>query len=252
MEWMNYHHLLYFWHVVREGGILPASKVLKVSHPTISAQIKQLERALGEALFDRRGRRLELTEMGRTVHRYADEIFMLGRELMDAVKGRPVGRPLKFVVGITEVMPKLLIKRLLEPLFRMPESVYLVCEEDRFDRLLGKLARHGIDLLLTDAPLPPGSGIKAFNHPLGECGITFFCAPELASDLRGRFPKRLNGAPFLLPAEGTVLRRSLEQWFLEKDIRPGAWPSSRTVRCSRSSDRMGRGYLVRPASSKIR
>jgi LysR family transcriptional activator of nhaA len=220
MEWLNYHHLLYFWVVVREGGLLPASRVLKLAHSTISAQVKRLERTLGEPLFDRSGRKLALTETGRVVYRYADEIFTLGRELVDTVKGRPTGLPIRLVVGVTEVMPKLVIRRLLGPVFALPEGVHLVCEENRFDRLLGDLARHRLDLLLTDAPLPPGSGVKAFNHLLGECGVSFFAAPGLIGKGKKRFPQCLDGAPFLLPAEETVLRRSLEQWFDQQGIRP--------------------------------
>jgi LysR family transcriptional activator of nhaA len=211
---------MYFWMVVREGGILPASRALKLAHPTISAQIKRLEESLGETLFDRSGRRLELTETGRIVYRYADEIFTLGRELIETMKGLPTGSPLKLVVGVTDVMPKLVVRRMLEPVFTMPEFVHLVCEEDRFDRLLGDLARLRLDLLLTDAPLPPGSGIKAFSHLLGECGVSFFATREVAAEHEKDFPKRLDGTPFLLPAEGTVLRRSLEQWFDAKGIRP--------------------------------
>lgn len=220
MEWLNYHHLHYFWAVVREGGIQPAARKLKLAHPTVSAQVKQLERAMGEKLLERRGRRLELTERGRVVYRYADEIFSLGRELIDTMKGRATGYPIRFTVGIAQVMPKLVVRQLLEPVFSLPEKVHLVCEEDRFDRLLGDLGRHKLDLLLTDAPLPPGTGIKAFNHLLGQCGLSFFAAGKLQINMRKRFPGRLDGTPFLLPPEGTVLRRSLEQWFDEKGVRP--------------------------------
>jgi LysR family transcriptional activator of nhaA len=217
---LNYHHLLYFWVVAREGGILPASRVLKLAHPTISAQVKQLERSLGEALFDRTGRRLELTETGRVVFSYADEIFTLGREMIDTVKNRPAGRPMRFIVGVAEVMPKLVVRQLLRPVFSLPEAVHLICEEDRFEKLLGELASLRMDLLLTDAPLPQGAGVKAFNHLLGECGVSFFAAERLCGSLRKGFPRSLDGAPFLLPAEDTALRRSLEQWFDEMDVRP--------------------------------
>lgn len=220
MDWLNYHHLLYFWVVAREGGILPASRVLKLAHPTISAQVKQLERSLGEALFDRTGRRLELTETGRVVFSYADEIFTLGREMIDTVKNRPLGRPMRFVVGVAEVMPKLVVRQLLQPIFSLPEAVHLICKEDSFENLLGELASLKVDLLLTDAPLPQGAGVKAFNHLLGECGVSFFAAEKLCGSLRKGFPRSLDGAPFLLPAEDTALRRSLEQWFDEMDVLP--------------------------------
>lgn len=220
MEWLNYHHLLYFWVVAREGGLTPASKVLRLAHPTLSGQIRQLEDSLGEQLFDRTGRRLVLTDMGRTVFRYADEIFSLGRELMDVVKARPTGRPVRLSVGIADVLPKLVARQLLEPALRLQEPVRLVCYEDRYDRLLAALAVHELDVVLTDAPVAPGSNVRAYSRLLGECGLTFFAAPSLHGACKGKFPKCLQGAPFLLPTETTVLRRSLEQWFDTHDVHP--------------------------------
>lgn len=220
MEWLNYHHLLYFWVVAREGGLMPASRVLHLAHPTLSGQIRQLEESLGEQLFDRSGRRLVLTDMGRTVFRYADEIFSLGRELMDVVKARPTGRPVRLTVGIADVVPKLVARQLLDPALHLDEPVRLVCYEDRYDRLLASLALHELDVILTDAPVAPGSNVRAYSRLLGECGLTFFAAPELHRQCRGKFPKCLDGAPFLLPTDTTVLRRSLEQWFDTQAVRP--------------------------------
>lgn len=220
MEWLNYHHLLYFWVVAREGSLSRASEKLRLAHPTVSGQIRALEEALGEKLFARSGRKLVLTEMGRTVYRYADEIFSLGRELMDTVKGRPVGRPLRLVVGIADVLPKLIAKRLIDPALRLPQELRLICHEDRTDRLLAEMALHSIDVILTDAPLPPGSAVRAYNHLLGECGVAFFGDAKLASALRRGFPRSLDGAPTLLPADNTTLRRSLDQWFEKNGVRP--------------------------------
>jgi LysR family transcriptional activator of nhaA len=220
MEWLNYHHLLYFWVVAREGGLTPASRVLRLAHPTLSGQIRQLEESLGERLFDRSGRRLVLTDVGKVVFRYADEIFSLGREMMDVVKGRPTGRPLRLNVGIADVLPKLVARRLLDPALHLPEQVRLVCYEDRYDRLLASLALHELDVVLTDAPVPPGGNVRAYGRLLGECGITFFAAPSLRGRCSGEFPKCLQGAPFLLPTETTVLRRSLEQWFDAHEVHP--------------------------------
>ncbi|MBW2525714.1 MAG: transcriptional activator NhaR [Deltaproteobacteria bacterium] len=222
MEWLNYHHFLYFWVVAREGGLLPASKVLRLAHPTISGQIKQLEESLGEQLFDRSRRKLELTEMGKVAYRYADEIFRLGQEFLDVVRDRPTGRPLRLVVGVTDVMPKLVVRWLLTPVLDAAEPVQLVCREDRHDRLLADLALHQLDVVLADAPIPPGSNIRAFNHLLGESGVTFFAADELARRYRKGFPTSLDGAPFLLPTEDNSFRRGLEQWFDAKQIRPEA------------------------------
>ncbi|MBI5532398.1 MAG: transcriptional activator NhaR [Deltaproteobacteria bacterium] len=220
MEWLNYHHLLYFWVVAREGGLTQASKVLRLAHPTLSGQIRQLEESFGEKLFDRSGRRLVLTDVGKTVFGYADEIFSLGNELIDTIRQRPTGRPARVHVGISHVLPKLVARRLLDPALQLAEPVHLVCHEDRYDRLLAALAVHDLDVILTDAPVAPGTNIRAYGHLLGECGITFFVAPSLHASCRGRFPKCLDGAPFLAPADGTSLRRSLEQWFTTQAVSP--------------------------------
>jgi len=220
MEWLNYHHLLYFWVVAREGGLTQASKVLRLAHPTLSGQIRQLEDSFGEKLFDRSGRRLVLTDVGKTVFGYADEIFSLGNELLDTIKRRPTGRPARVHVGISNVLPKLVARRLLDPALQLDDPVHLVCHEDRYDRLLAALSVHDLDVILTDAPVAPGTHLRAYSHVLGECGITFFVAPSLRASCRGRFPKCLDGAPFLAPAEATSLRRSLEHWFTTQAVSP--------------------------------
>jgi LysR family transcriptional activator of nhaA len=220
MEWLNYHHLLYFWTVAREGSVTRAAAELRLGQPTVSAQIRTLEGALGEKLFTRAGRNLALTEVGRIVFRYADDIFSLGRELLDAVKDRPTGRPIRFQVGIADVVPKLIAYRLLRPALELSEPVRLVCREDKPDRLLAELAVHDLDLVLTDAPLGPTHNVKAFNHLLGECGLTFFGNARLARAHRRGFPRSLDGGPVLLPTDNTTLRRALEQWFDTEGIRP--------------------------------
>ena len=220
VEWLNYHHLLYFWTVAREGGISPAAERLRLAHPTISAQVHALERALGEKLFTKQGRRLVLTDVGRVVFGYADEIFGLGRELMDTVKGRPTGQPRRLVVGVADAVPKLIAKRLLEPALQHPDDVRLLCREGKSEGLLRDLASHSLDVVLADAPLPPGSSIRAFNHLLGECGIAFFAVGSMARPRRRGFPRSLDGAPLLLPSEATALRRNLDQWFDALGVRP--------------------------------
>jgi LysR family transcriptional regulator, transcriptional activator of nhaA len=220
MEWLNYHHLLYFWMVAREGGVVRAARKLGLSQPTVSNQVRALEGMFGEPLFDRIGRRLVLTDVGQTVFRYADEIFSLGRELVDTVRGRAGGRPLRFTVGVANVVSKIIAYQLLVPAMRLSIPVRVVCREDRADTLLSALAVHEIDLVLSDAPVPPGVHIKAYSHLLGESGVTCFAAPALAARLRRRFPASLAGAPMLLPGESTILRRQLEDWFQDMDIRP--------------------------------
>jgi LysR family transcriptional regulator, transcriptional activator of nhaA len=220
MEWLNYHHLLYFWLVAREGGLAGASVKVRLAQSTLSGQIRALEISLGEKLFARSGRRLVLTEMGRVVFRYAEEIFTVGRELQDAVKGRPVGRPLSLNVGVADVVPKLVARRLLEPALKLAEPIHLVCREDRPDRLLAELAVHDLDVVLSDAPVNPSIRVRAFNHLLGECGIVFCGNQKLAAAYRRKFPRSLDGAPVILPTENTTLRRSLDTWFTAQGIRP--------------------------------
>jgi LysR family transcriptional activator of nhaA len=220
MDWLNYHHLYYFWLVTREGGLVQAAKKLRLAHPTVSAQVKALEESLGEKLFEKNGRRLVLTEMGRVVYDYAEEIFALGKDLVDTVKGRPTGRPLRLRVGIAEVVPKLIARQLLLPARRLETKVTILCREDKTVRLLSELGSHELDVVISDQPIPSGSLIKAYNHLLGECGVTLFARKELAARYRRGFPKSLNGAPLLLPSEGTELRRSLDQWFDETLILP--------------------------------
>jgi LysR family transcriptional activator of nhaA len=220
MAWFNYHHLLYFWTVAREGSIARACGQLHLTQPTISAQLRSLEKALGARLFDRVGRNLVLTDTGRVVYRYADEIFTLGRELQDTLQGRPPGRPLRLVVGVADTLPTPIAYRLIEPALRLPEAVQIVCERSKLEELLTRLAVHTLDVVLADAPVSPALKVRAFNHLLGECGISFFGTPGLVAAHRRGFPRSLDGAPVLLPAENTVLRRSLEQWFQAEGIRP--------------------------------
>jgi LysR family transcriptional activator of nhaA len=220
MEWLNYHHLYYFWMVAKEGTIARACEKLRLAQPTISGQLRQFEDSLGEKLFARSGRRLVLTEAGHVVYRYAEEIFTAGEELLDVLRGRPRGRPARFVVGISDALPKLIAFRILEPVLRMRETVQLVCLEDKPEGLLVRLASHGLDLILTDAPLSGAFRARAYNHHLGSSGLSFFGTAELAQRCKKGFPESLDGVPFLLPMEGSSLRRDLEQWFERHRVRP--------------------------------
>ncbi|MCC7241194.1 MAG: transcriptional activator NhaR [Acidobacteria bacterium] len=209
---LNYHHLLCVWTVTREGGVVRAAKALKVTQPTVSSHIRSLEDILGEPLFSREGRRLVPTDVGRVVADYADEIFSLGRELVDTVRTRSTGRRLRLAVGIADGMSKLVTHRLLEPAMQLGRPVHLVCREDRVERLLAALALHELDLVLSDVPVPPTVNVKAFNHLLGECHVTAFAQPALARRLRRGFPDSLAGIPLLLPSDGTALRRLVTDW----------------------------------------
>ena len=173
---LNYHHLRYFWTVARLGSITRATEELHLTQPGISTQLRTLERSLGEQLFSRSGRTLTLTETGRMVFRYADEIFTTGRELQETLAGRPAGRPSRLTVGVVDALPKLLTYRLLEPAGGMTEQVRLVLREDKPERLLADLAIHALDLVLSDAPVPATIRVRAHSHLLGESGITIFGA----------------------------------------------------------------------------
>lgn len=220
IEWLNYHHLLYFWTVVREGGVSKAATKLRLAQPTISGQLKTFEENVGQPLLLRQSTGVQLTDVGRMVYRYADEIFGLGRELQDALKGRPTGRPVVFRVGIVDVVPKLVAFRLLDVAIKMPERMLLHIEEDSAEHLLGRLATHELDLVLSDSPADPGLSLRVFNHPLGECGISLFASAKLATRLGKGWPKALDGAPFIMPRIGTTLRRAIEAWFDDRGIRP--------------------------------
>lgn len=221
MDWLNYHHLLYFWTVAKSGGLAPASKTLRISQSALSGQINQLQQALGQPLFDRRGRKLELNETGRMVYKYADEIFGLGRELMSVVRGRTsIASGSRLTVGISDVVPKLLVRQLLAPAFALSPRPALVFVEDSFDRLLDALAAHELDVVIADAPVPPNATVRAYHHALGESTISLVAPPELAGALQRGFPHSLDGAELLLPLPGSTLRRALDAWFSAHSITP--------------------------------
>ncbi|RKH06848.1 transcriptional activator NhaR [Corallococcus sp. CA053C] len=219
MAWLNYHHLLYFWTVARAGSIAKASEELHLAQPTISTQIKLLEEALGHQLFERKGRKLVLSDVGRTVMRYADEIFRLGNELKNVVSGLPTGQQLRLNVGVLDVIPKLVAEQLLKPALDAGPSLRIICRESPLPQLLASLALHELDVVLADAPGSEPVSVRSFNHLLGKCGVTFFAAASLAH-LRKDFPQSLNGAPMLLPSEESSVRRSLDLWFERRGIRP--------------------------------
>jgi LysR family transcriptional activator of nhaA len=220
MEWINYHHLLYFWTVAREGGVSKAAAKLRLSQPTISAQIRLLEDAVGQRLFQRQGRTLVMTDVGRVVFRYADEIFGLGRELMQTLRGRPSGRPLHLAVGVANAVPKLIAYRLLRPAVESAEPLYVVCREDNPEQLATQLATHALDVVIADTPAPPHLRVRVFNHLLGESDTSFFAPSALASRVRRRFPVSLNDTPMLLPTSNAALRRAVDEWLETERLRP--------------------------------
>jgi LysR family transcriptional activator of nhaA len=211
---------MYFWTVAREGSIAKASEVLHLTPQTISGQLKLLEQAVGEKLFERVGRGLALTDTGQVVNQYADEIFMLGAELTQRVKSSQALVPTTLNVGIVNSIPKLVALRVLEPALSMEDPVKIICREGDIDPLLGELAVHRLDLVISDRPIPTGINVKAYNHPLGGSHMSFFAHRSIARKYQKRFPKSLEGAPVLLPIQGSPLRRGLDEWFDSMDITP--------------------------------
>lgn len=222
MDWLNYHHLLYFWMVAKEGSIVKACEKLHLSQPTISNQLKTLEQSLGQKLFQRTGRQLVLTDMGHRVFRYADEIFTIGQDLQHYLAGHQQGNlRQRLLIGITDSLPKSVSYRILEPLLAQQKNLQFVCyEDDNLEGLLQRLATYELDLVLADAPMPPGSHFKAYNHLLGSSGISFFATPEKAHAYRDGFPDSINNSPMLLPSTNTALRGILEGWFQQEKIYP--------------------------------
>jgi LysR family transcriptional activator of nhaA len=233
MEWLNYHHLLYFWSVAKHGTVAKACEELRLAQPTISAQIRVLEDTLGEKLFVRSGRRLVLTEMGRVAFKYAEDIFSLGHDLMNTIKGLGSGRPVRLAVGIVDVVPKLVASQLLKSAFTYSPSIRMVCWEDKLDKLLADLAIHGLDLVIADTPAPPTIKVKTYNHLMGESGVTLFATRTLTRRYRRNFPQSLRGAPILLPTSNAMLRRQMDEWLARHGLRPtliGEFEDSATLK----------------------
>lgn len=248
MERINYQHLFYFWNVAKEESVTRACEKLHLAQPTISGQLGVFEQAIGEKLFYKNGRKLMLTDTGRVVFNYADEIFSLGRELTNTLKGRPTGRALRLTVGVADALPKLVVYRLIEPAFRLPEPVQILCYEDKAERLLTEISLQGIDLVLSDAPLAPTNNTKAFSHLLGSCSVTVFGSASLAAIYRPDFPRSLTGAPFLLPTGNTALRRSLDQWFDSENITPKIQAEIEDSALVKTFGSGGAGLFVAPAT----
>ena len=219
MRHLNYNHLQYFWTVANEGSIARASQVLHITPQTISGQLKLLDEAVGEPLFQRAGRGLALTETGRLVKQYADEIFSLGAELSQVVHGARASSQVLHV-GIVNSIAKLISYRILQPGLEATDPVRLVCTEGNLESLLAELAVHRLDLVISDRPVPVGMNVKAYNHPLGSSVIAFFCKPAAVRRYGGQFPAALDGAPMLLPIRTSGMRRGLDDWFERAGIKP--------------------------------
>ncbi len=221
MTWLNYHHLLYFWKVAKEGSIARASAELRLAPPTISVQIHQLEEMLGQKLFSREGRGLALTEAGRVAFRYADSIFATGDALVQALTAGGAQRPIRVVVGLSGALPKSLVRQFLEPVFSIEPGVCVSCSNDRTsEAFLTDLATGSLDVVLTDEVAPATPSLRIFSHPLGDCGTVFLASSALANKLKPGFPGSLDGAPFIFPRPNSVVRRVMDEWFYAHGILP--------------------------------
>ena len=213
MTWLNYHHLLYFWKVAKEGSIARASIDLRLAPPTISAQIHQLEEVLGQKLFERHGRGLLLTDVGRVAFRYAESIFATGDALLQAIGAQTARQTIRISIGVSETLPRAVVERLLRPVFALAPDVSVTVSRERTrDGFLGDLTSGAIEVVLSDLPAPALAGLRVFTQPLGDCGTAFFAAPDVAQSLSLAFPLCLDGAPCVFPGANAALRRDLETW----------------------------------------
>ena len=244
---LNYQHLLYFWSVVRTGSLTRACEELALSAPTISAQLRTLEERLGEKLLAKSGRRLVPTEVGRLVYEYANEIFGLGQDLLEALQHRPTARPMRLIVGIDDVVPKEIAYRILEPALRLKRPVRITCREGTLERLTADLAVHEIDVVLSDAPLTSNLNVRAYSHPLGSCGVSWMATPTLAKSLRRGFPKSLDAVPMLLPTDDTAIRRALDHWLDKQGVHPLMVGEFEDYALLREFARAGHGFAPVPA-----
>jgi len=245
---INYKHLHYFWVVAKAGGIARASERLHLTPQTISGQLSLLEESLGEALFTRVGRNLDLTETGRLVLGYADEMFSLGAELEEVVGNLPNRVPLMFKVGVVDVVPKSIAYRLLAPVLQLPEPVRIVCRENNIETLLTELAVRRLDLVIADGPMPAGINVRGFNHKLGECAISFFATEKLKKKLKHDFPDCLDGAPLLLPGSGTQLRSGIEQWLDKHGLHPQVVAEFDDSALMKAFGQKGSGIFIAPTA----
>ncbi|HEV7816689.1 MAG TPA: transcriptional activator NhaR [Janthinobacterium sp.] len=244
---LNFRHLYFFWIVAREGGVTRAAERLGLSVQTISTQLALLEQSVGKSLLAPQGRRLVPTEAGRLAMGYADRIFLLGEQMREALTETDAGR-MRLTVGITDSLPKLIAYRLLEATRRLPVPVKLVCMEDEFESLLAELALHKLDVVLTDRPVRAGASLRVFSHLLGESAMQLFGVDKLARKYRKNFPASLNGAPLLLPTRNNALRGRIDEWLVQKELRPDVVGEFEDNAMLNTFGRSGLGLFFAPAA----
>jgi len=217
---MNLKHLHYFWKTAKLGGVVKAGEALHITPQTISGQVRLLEESLDTELFVRQGRGIELTDAGRLVMQYAEEMFSLGAELEQVLRHYPKGKPTEFRVGVSDALPKSLVYRLLQPAVNLADPVRIVCFEWDLDRLLAELAMHKLDLVIADTPIPASVDVRAYNHRLGESGLSFLATRQLAGQHPAPFPQCLADMPLLLPGGDSAVRQKLMSWLDRQELRP--------------------------------
>lgn len=220
MAKLNYHHLQYFHAIATHGSIAKASSVIHITPQTLSAQLNLLEHQLGYPLFDRKGKRLVLNDMGHITLSYAQEIFNLGDELLHSLKNHSTDFSFRFSIGVTDVIAKVFSFNFLKTIYTMDDSIKLVCKETSLEVLLGELATNKLDAVLSDTPLPVGSALKAYSHLVGKCGLSFFAHKDIAVKLQDNFPHSLDNKPFFTAGEGTNQHLSVNSWFNQLGIAP--------------------------------
>ncbi|MFT5296843.1 MAG: LysR family transcriptional activator of nhaA [Colwellia sp.] len=220
MAKLNYHHLQYFHAIATHGSIAKASNVMHITPQTLSAQLSLLEDQLGYSLFERKGKRLVLNDMGHITLSYAQEIFSLGDELIHSLKNHSTDFAFRFSIGVTDVIAKVFSFNFLKAIYTMDDSIKLVCKETSLEVLLGELATNKLDAVLSDTSLPIGSPLKAYSHLVGKCGFSFFAHKDLAKELQDNFPKSLDNRPFFTAGEGSNQHLSVNSWFEQLGISP--------------------------------
>lgn len=246
---INFRHLYYFWVVANEGGITRAAERLGLAVQTVSSQLTLLEQSLGKTLFAQQGRRLVLTEAGRLALGYADQIFLLGEQMQEALNEFDSGRT-RLTVGISDSLPKLSAYRMLEAVTRMDRPVRIVCYEDQFEALLADLALHKLDVVLTDREVRAGATLKVFSHQLFDSEMVVVGTPTLAQRYAAgnEFPQNLNSAPFLLPARNNALRGKIDEWFVQHHVRPDVVGEFEDNALLNTFGRRGLGLFFAPAA----
>lgn len=252
MRHINYNHLMYFWTVVKEGSVTTAAEKLNLTPQTISGQLKLLEEMVGESLLERSGRGLKITPTGRILEEYADEIFSLGAELTQRIKSKALSNNSILNIGIVNSIPKLISYRILEPLLQRDEPIRLSCFESDLEHLLGDLAIHKLDLVLSDRPIPTGLNVKAFNHILGASTLTFFGQADLVKQHKRlsrqkTFPELLDNAPLIMPLHTNALRRTLDDWLDQLNLHPRIIAEFDDSALLKAFGQAGAGFFAAPS-----